>query len=379
MMLPSRWIPWAYHAVWVWLLLFLLFFRFDPTTGFTSLIRFGEQRAATRLPELQSVPLATIKNHPGYDGQFYAQIAVHPQLTDAELHRAVDDTHYRARRILLPWLSYALGAGQPGPIVHIYSCLNLICWGVLAWLLLHWLPPTSWKNFGRWAAALLSAGSLESIRASLTDLPAAVLLVAGIRLWEAGRTGWAVLPLAAAGLTRETSLLAFSLLAPTSLRPLHRWLRAGVLGLLCALPILLWIVYLRGLLPQGLSGWTNFSGPFVSMFHGVSESLQELAAGQEDNGRFTFRLVAVFALIVQVIVLISVFRWESPWSRASLGFMLLLPFLGDAVWDGYWAILRTVLPMTLAFCLLLPSGRWFWLLLALGSLPSLHAIFRLAF
>jgi hypothetical protein len=372
-------LAWAYLALALGLLLFVVAFRFDTQTGFTSLIRFGELRSADRVPELQNVAIAQIKNHPGYDGQFYAQLALRPQLTDAELQRCLDDTHYRARRVFLPALAHVLGLGNPWAVVHLYASLNLLCWGLLGWLLLYWLPPTSWENFGRWAAAMLSSGALESVRAALTDLPAALILVLGLRLWEAGHQRWALLPLAAAGLTRETSLLGFGLLAPGAKAGGILWLRSLMFAGLGALPIILWMLYLRGLFPQGVSGWVNFSWPFADLSHGAWQALSMLSQGYEDRGRYTFRLIAVVALTVQVVVLARAFRLSSPWSRLSLGFIVLLPFLGALVWDGYWAVMRTLLPMTLAFCVLLPRGRFFWLWLIIASLPSLHAIFRLAF
>ena len=43
--------------------------------------------------------------------------------------------------------------------------------------------------------------------------------------------------------------------------------------------------------------------------------------------------------------------------------------LGDAVWEGYpGAVSRVLLPMTLAFNVLLPRGRKWWVLLLLGNL-----------
>src|ERR1022692_327965 len=47
----------------------------DPHTGFSPLICFGDQFAPRRVAALSEVPLYTYA-HSGYDGQFYAQIAV---------------------------------------------------------------------------------------------------------------------------------------------------------------------------------------------------------------------------------------------------------------------------------------------------------------
>jgi hypothetical protein len=45
----------------------------------------------------------------GYDGQFYAQLALHPDLKDPNLANALDNPVYRARRIGLSLLAFCLG------------------------------------------------------------------------------------------------------------------------------------------------------------------------------------------------------------------------------------------------------------------------------
>src|SRR5258708_4067544 len=49
-------------------------------------------------------------------------------------------------------------------------------------------------------------------------------------------------------------------------------------------------------------------------------------------------------------------------------------FLGDAVWEGHpGAASRVLLPMQLAFNILVPAGRAWWLVLVLGNLTLLAA------
>ena len=49
-------------------------------------------------------------------------------------------------------------------------------------------------------------------------------------------------------------------------------------------------------------------------------------------------------------------------------------FLGEAVWEGYpGAASRVLLPMTLAFNVLVPRGAKWWLLLLLGNLTVLSS------
>ena len=78
---------------------------------------------------------------PGYDGQFYAQLAVEPLLRDRRIDEALDTPPYRARRILFSWTAYLLGLGRPAWILKVYAVQNIVAWLLLAWLLLRWFPP----------------------------------------------------------------------------------------------------------------------------------------------------------------------------------------------------------------------------------------------
>src|ERR1700676_707916 len=56
-----------------------------PGKGFTCLIEFGGLNHAVFLPEVKAVNHFEIPGSYGYDGQWYAQIAVHPRLGDPEM------------------------------------------------------------------------------------------------------------------------------------------------------------------------------------------------------------------------------------------------------------------------------------------------------
>ena len=58
-------------------------------------------------------------------------------------------------------------------------------------------------------------------------------------------------------------------------------------------------------------------------------------------------------------------------------FALFFFVIGDAVWSGYWAVGRTLLPLTFAFNLLLLRGNFRWWQLVLGNLCLLHAVYRI--
>ena len=125
--------------------------KFDARTGFTSLIRFGATWQPNRHSSLREVPIATAADSTGYDGQFYAQIALDPSLRDAELKRVIDAPAYRARRILTPAIATLLGGGNPAWILQAYALLNVACWIALAWLLRTWIGCNEWLGFARWA------------------------------------------------------------------------------------------------------------------------------------------------------------------------------------------------------------------------------------
>ena len=77
----------------------------------------------------------------------------------------------------------------------------------------------------------------------------------------------------------------------------------------------------------------------------------------------------MIALTVQAAVLLARREWPLPWWRIGIGYVVLLAVAGAAVWEGPPpAITRVALPMTIAFNVLLPRGRWFWPLLVLGNL-----------
>jgi len=90
------------YTYWTALGLFLGLgvFNFRHETGFTSLIRFGSSWQDRRLGALHGLPVATAANSNGYDGQFYAQLAVDPLLLNAETAHVLDAPAYRARRAL---------------------------------------------------------------------------------------------------------------------------------------------------------------------------------------------------------------------------------------------------------------------------------------
>ena len=82
-------------------------------------------------------------------------------------------------------------------------------------------------------------------------------------------------------------------------------------------------------------------------------------------------ILILVSMTVQWLFFVLRPRWQDPWWRVGATYSVLMAVLGDAVWEGYpIAAARVVLPMTLAFNMLLPRGRrplW-WLILLMGNL-----------
>jgi hypothetical protein len=350
--------------------------KIHPTTGLTSLLRFGETWKSHRHPALASLPITTVPNSNGYDGQFYAQLAVDPLLREPETIQALDAPSYRARRIMLPAMAFVLGGGDPWWTINFYASLNVLAWFGLAWLVRKRVT-NDWIGFSRWFGCLFGLGVLESVRQSLLDLPALFLV-----LLAAGHSGASLksgLWLAFAGLTKETSLIATAAFGWSNNFRSSLELRRLTILAVSTIPLVLWSFYVeRQLLGStaSTSGLGNFAWPLVGLFGHLEICVAQLAAGNWD-GRYSMGLLAALGLAVQAWAI-----WRTPnissilW-RIGAAHSVLLLVIGPWVWSGYWAACRALLPLTVAFNLLLPTdSRRFWPLWIAGNLSLLHGIWR---
>ena len=342
-----------------------------PGKGFTYLIMFGDRDAAHFVPELRALNHYEIPNSIGYDAAYYAQIAMHPRLGDPSLREAIDSLPYRARRILFSWTASLLAFGDPARALHIYAVQALVCWLLLAALLLRWFPADSWENFFRWAGVLLSFGLCFSVRGALVDGPSLLLIACGVALAEAGRPWWSAVVLGISGLGKETNVLAGAALAPTdSTRP--TWWRALARMAVVVLPLVAWLITLQGWLGNAFDqGYRNFAPPFVAYFGKWREILAGFGAGH-DAWAERGSLLLVIALSTQLVFFAVRPRWQDTWWRVGAAYAVLMAVIGEAVWEGYpGAASRVLLPLALAFNIVVPRGRRWWPVLLLGNLTVL--------
>jgi hypothetical protein len=374
-----RWSPAVVLAYVAVVILFVALFAqfYLPGQGFSYLIAFGGKNEASRISAMKGLNYYVQTDSDGYDAQYYAQIAMHPSLRDPELRSAIDSLPYRARRIFFAATAYLLGLGRPAWILQAYAVQNALCWLMLAAVLLHWFPPTDWDRFARWVGVLFSFGMCVSLRNALIDGPSLLLIALGVMCVEQGRPWLATLILGASGLAKETNVLGAAALLRPGERSGRRWLWQG---LLVVAPLGLWLVYLQWKVgPATDLGVRNFGWPLVAYVRKWGVVLPELfraetwSYGLANAGAF-WSLLTLVALTVQLLFLLLRRRPQEAMWRIGLSFAVLMIVLGDAVWEGYpGAATRVLLPLQLAFNVLVPCGRRWWGVLLLGNVTLFYA------
>lgn len=229
--------------------------------------------AARQSPEVRAEHSFVFPHSYGYDGQLY-HASAHDPLDLHGTDRFLDAPGLRYSRILLPAMSFILGAGRLFWIDRAYRALELaflflgvFCMGAY----LERRGRSAW-----WGAAfLLIPGVHMSLERQLTDLPLCALLVAALLAFDTGRRKLCWLVLAAACLDRDTATVAVAAFIAASLWE-RRPREAGV-WLTALLPQLLWMVYLRLAIrsPYAMPPWR---APFGSIVYALGR-LQDYPFG----------------------------------------------------------------------------------------------------
>jgi hypothetical protein len=316
-----------------------------PVYGFTALIQLDASNDDVKLTAFRELPVYVHRNNGGYDGLYYAQIALDPSLRDRQLPGAIDNFAYRARRILPPALAWVLGLGQAAWIIRIYPLLNVVAWFALALLLWRLLAVDTMRGWLAWAGVMFSAGALVSVRLALTDLVALAILAGALFAAERERRKTALGALAAAALARETSLLG---LAGLVKRPWISW-KNFVRTVIAVAPLAAWLAYLRWRVGPSDQGWDNLTVPgagFVEKWQAAMAATQTLG----DKLLAWTTVLATLGLTVQAVFIVTRPRLDDRWWRIGAAYVGLMMFLGTAVWEDYpGAAMRVLLPLTLAF------------------------------
>lgn len=339
-----------------------------PFYGFTRFLQ-ADPVTESLLPEnLRDTPIYINPKVGRYDGAYYAQIATSPTLRDPAVIQAIDNVGYRARRILLSAVAWAVGGGQPVAAVHAYAWLNVILWFCLATLAWGIFPPS---DGGRatlaWIGLLGASGTMASVTLALTDLATVVFLVAALRLVEQGRPVFSAALLGLAGLARETALLGAVVLLPARTSG-AKLARTTLLGLMAVLPLAGWTWYVTSTVGTAGPGHDNLALPLTAWLGRCSE-LGQLSRTESNLGLLAGAWFDIIALTVQMTYVLAYRQWTNPWWRLGLLFTALGLCLGPAVWAGLpGAAPRVLLPLTLAFNVLAFRRRAALLWLLCGNL-----------
>jgi hypothetical protein len=356
---------------------FLVGRYWDPYYGFTSLVQADPVTESLLPPSLRDAPVFIHRGAGRYDGAYYAQIATSPALRDPALAEAVDDLGYRARRILLSAVAWALGRGDPVAAVHAYAWLNPLLWLVLVWLAWRLFPVSDGRAALAWAGILLASGTLASVRLALTDLAALVLLAAMLPLAERGRSGAAAGLLGLAGLARETALLGVVARCPGTGENIRRWVRWAVWSAVAVLPLACWMLYLWRASGSSGTGSSNFALPLTAWF-GRARELWHVTGVESNRGLVLGGWLDYVALTVQMVYVLSHPQKENAWWKLGFAYALLGLCLGQAVWEGLpGAASRLLLPLTLAFNVLASRRRAAWVWLIVGNLSIVSGVWAL--
>ena len=367
-----RWLYLAAYAALAASLVVHVAQHYHPDTGFSALILFGDGFEPSRLARLREVPIYTIAGD-GYDGQFYAQIAVAGNPFDPELRTAIEWPAYRTPRVVVPLLAHLAGLGNPARVVDAYALFNLFTWLVLAALLARWwFPPRELHDLVRWAGTLFGAGLMASVSRSLVDGPALLLVACGARAVELQRHRLGAALLGVAGLVRGTSVLAASAFVPAAGRPTAATVaRAAALAAACAAPVVVWVLIVRAHF-----GFPDDPSSLALPLSALPGKLRELRDTWRSDGfaRAQHELWAILAIATQVGFMLARPRPRQPWWLIGIAFALLAVCLGPPVWEGFpSSSSRVVLPLTLAFNILVPRTRAGLALLLAGNLTVLSA------
>ena len=347
--------------------------------GILSLIRFGAFFEGRQLDEVKAVDPPLANTPEGYDGQFYAQIAIDPSLQHPQLSNAVDNLAWRGKRIGTSFLAYCLGLGNPEWVLYAYALLNFLCWGLLLLGIYHVFGFKEPRTFLLAFALLCCTGTLLSLQRALIDLPALLIafaaLFAPLKAWKKG------LLLGLAGLFKETALISAPFLF--SRASLQQPLRLLKHMALLMLPFFIWWAYIQLFVDsdKALRSAQLFDIPLLGISTKVVTAIGGLTKQVSSHGIFHFsiinlgfELLAPLALLAQAIFFIKKPLWDDPVWRWGIGFALLMLLLGPRIWEEQAAYCRILLPLTAGFNLLLfqqLKGKKYYIWYALANVGML--------
>jgi hypothetical protein len=307
-------------------------------------------------PLVASEHVYLFPNSTGYDGQLYHYVA-HDPLMRSDLKSYVDDPRLRYRRILIPFLAYALALGQSRWVDPAYELVFLIA--VAAGV--YWSCELARRNGfdSRWGLLFLLLPAVPVSADRLVVDAGLAALTAAFLLYESRPKLFLVL--AAAALARETGVLL--LLAYEIHLVWRRQFRLAGIFLLSALPALFWYAHVQARtvgVPYGLSFI-----PLSAIVHDVMHPWP-YAAGTPFSpaARFTEYLAVAGVLLSFALAIVWYVR-KPAWtvSIAAMLFALMGLFIQRYdQWQNVYDFGRVFTPSLACLALIAARERKPWLL-----------------
>ena len=367
---------------------YILFSGYSQGKGFIDLIHFGQLQAEKQLDAVKRLDPDEYSIH-GYDGQYYAQLAVDPALLDDDVIIASDGA-YRARRVGLSLLSYIIGhvasrvigsdrghdmsATNAQLVLQVYALINFAFWFLLLWILYRTIGLSTLKQFLLAFAILWTSGTLASLSRALLDLPSAVLvLIAGIL---ATKTYIGATIFSYAVVIKETALLSILSLFRPENRELNIRQIIIILGIV-TLPLILWVLYVRyQTLSWGSSANNSFGYPFLTLYQKYLISFSNMNADFESAKlgtrlRLLWEILGPMSLTIQSLYLILKPRFDSAYWRMGIGYVVLFCIITMPLWVEQYAYARILLLLTICFNLLVyyhEQGKRFFIWYVTGNI-----------
>lgn len=201
--------------------------------------------AVQPLPPHLSAGTYVFADSTGYDGQWYRIVAHDPWLRH-DLWRYIDDPQLRYRRIALPAAAWLLALGRPAWIDTAYFVVMLVFVTLGTVASAWWLKARGWPEYYAIVFPVLP-GTLICIDRMTVDVALYAFIATALAAAASKRWGLCWTSAALAALSRD---LGFVLIAGLAVHAFveRAWRRVAALAL-CALPALLWYLYLWQRLP----------------------------------------------------------------------------------------------------------------------------------
>ena len=304
---------------------------------------FGEDDHSTRTYAEERLGEVFLRSDLGHDGRFFFVQSNDPWvISPAENISVVDRPLYRSQRMLYPLL--AGGGGLFGPEAIVWSMLivNVIAMGLGSWAVAQIaieMGGTPWWGL----AFVLNIGFISEMSIGAAGVVAGAAAFGSVAMWLKGRTGWPVILMTLAVLSREAMALAA---LGTSW---YLWKRGDKRQsiLATAVPAMIaavWALYIRLRISDGagVDQVEEIGLPFIGLARAFGSWLGDpvdLAVG--------LAMMLLFLLFVRRVLLSGeLVGW------AFVGFVALAILFTEQVWSSYFNITRAIAPVITAFVLL---------------------------